>query len=86
MASDALSGNSASFANLSIPPSAQTERVSLSSATTVAVSLPNVVGAAIGSNLSIPITVPDLTGSGVRAYDLQSHFQPIGRATTGDTL
>jgi hypothetical protein len=42
---------------------------------TVAVSLPNASGA-LNANVSIPITVGDLTGLGVRAYDLQVTFNP----------
>ena len=41
----------------------------------VTVSLPNVTGPT-GSNITVPMTVGDLTGQGVKAYDLQVTFDP----------
>src|SRR4029079_4324593 len=48
----------------------------ISPAVTVPVSLLNVAGAGSGSIVSIPVTVSDLSGLGVRAYDLHLSFDP----------
>jgi hypothetical protein len=63
-----------SFGNSNPDPLAA--RSSSHPAVTVPVLLPD-TAVPVGSNVSIPITVSDLTGLGVRAYDVQITFNPL---------
>jgi hypothetical protein len=82
LASGGASGNSAAHAINSTSQASVLATLTsksgfpfLNNGVALTVSLPHVTGPA-GSNVSIPITVSDVTGFGVRAYDLQVTFNP----------